>query len=157
MKRKTRKDLTQEIVDNIIEMMQTEKYSITEIGKQLQITRQTVGKVLKAARLGVRFMEAREKRKLTCQARNAQITEVDKIIFNTATKEIALTKQEITNRVRQQNGLNISRSTVSRILRKMNVNLKKPTKSSTIDSKIMATNIDNVEVGMLSSLRNSHM
>uniref|UniRef100_A0A0K0E5U7 DDE_3 domain-containing protein n=1 Tax=Strongyloides stercoralis TaxID=6248 RepID=A0A0K0E5U7_STRER len=126
MERKVRKNITKEMANLAISMVQSGRHTINDVANTLEIHRSTVSRILKNFETGIVFEEVAEKRIRTCSQQNSVFSDVDQAIYNIVHINNALTQNEIKEKIEESN-ISISRSTISRKLKKMNITRKRPT------------------------------
>ena len=83
MQRKFRANITKQTVDLVVYKAQSGDYTLIEISSILEISRQTVWKILRDHEMGGIFKSSAEKRRETTISRNLVNLERDQAIFNT--------------------------------------------------------------------------
>jgi len=125
MIRKQRKEMTKETFDIIGTRMKSEKFSIKTISEDLQINRNTVGKIVKMHENGQPFISSSTKRKKTCKAKNETFSAIEQTLFNTIACNNALVQSELKTSIYESHQIELSNSTISRKLKKMKISRKR--------------------------------
>jgi transposase len=107
MTRKQRKILTEEIYQIIISMIKSQNYSVGETAKIVNLSRQTVSKVVSDYEKGITFVTADKKRRNTCKNRNVSFTSCEQCIYNTVSTNNSLILKEIKSIVNERTDVNL--------------------------------------------------
>ena len=119
--------ITTEIASLVVSKMDTEKYTVSQIAEALEITRQTVWRILRDKNRNIPFIEAKEKRKKTCNIRNSVNSEIEQFLNNAISVNNSMTQAEMRDMIAKTGAGYISQSTVSRKLKKMGITRKQLT------------------------------
>lgn len=156
MPRKERKPITKELRGLILTLFNA-RNTITHIASTLQLCRQTVANCIKAAENNEEFATAAEKCSKTCRERNSTHSLAEQAIFNTVSCDNSHIQKEIAQKIFQATNCEMSQSTVSRKLRKLNLTRKRlslvPQERNTLEKiearAIYASEISRVSDGNL--------
>lgn len=124
MVRKSRGKITPEIL-KIVLSMANENHRITEIAKTLNLHRKTVGDLVKKYAEGASFKTSSEKFKETCRRKRNSMDSVDSVIHNSISCNNSLILDEIKDVILEKLGTTVSRSSISRKLKKMEITRKR--------------------------------
>jgi hypothetical protein len=125
MTRKVRTTVTEEKFRMIIRLANEENNTISQISRIINIDRKAIRNVLKKNNAGEPFVSANEKRTNTTKMKNSIFNEVENLIFTTISCNNNMIQTEIQTTVNTALNLNISRSGISRKLKKMNFTRKR--------------------------------
>ena len=109
-------------------MIKDEKFKIKDISKKLHLNRKTVRNIIKNIENNIPFELASNKLKKTCQIRNLNYSEVDQSIYNTILCNNSCVIKEIKAEVCQKTGVDLSESSISRKIKRMNITRKRLSK-----------------------------
>ena len=98
--------------------MKTGNHSINEIAKNVNIHRNTARNIIQNDEKEIGFISAGEKRKKACVERNATLDNKEQCIYNAVACNNSYIQNEIKEIVQESGFGSISRSTISRKLKK---------------------------------------
>ena len=127
MPRKQRKTITKEIFDIVISMFNQGIYNIQNIASTVKLNRNTVGKLIKNYKTGVKFTPSSDKMKATYRKRKATFSEVEQSISNQICCNNPVIQKELQNKTSKLLEVDMSLSTISRKIKKIRITRKRLT------------------------------
>lgn len=123
--RKKRTKVNRDVHDLVIKMCYEQNCKSSFIARSLGITIQTVRNILREHDSGTKLVDADQKRRATCAARNIILRNDEQALFNAIVIDNSLTLKEAATAVAESTGRHMSTSTVCRVLKKINVTRKR--------------------------------
>lgn len=128
MPRKTRREISKDTYDDIISMSCSNQYTIKQIAETLRICTKTVSNVLKRYEAGIFYLSAGQKRKETCNQRNASFSAEEQTLFNAVACDNSLTQKEMSQKVFETCHVQLAQPTISKKLTKIGITRKRLSK-----------------------------